>query len=347
MSTENSSSTVEKQETTHSQSDETTSASELSLRDQLAAELDKSLDDTPEGPVVDVATDAQVEAVTETETPAPEVLEPPARWSAADREKFAKLSREAQEIVLERHREMEADYTRKTMELAEQRKPLDEFAKIFEPYKQQLELAGRTPAQVTQQLLAAQKFLETNPLEGLKWLAQSYNIDLNNLVQPKADETYTDPELKSLRDELNQLKQERQRESQMQKQAEAQAIQKQINDFKDSKDANGQPKYPHFDRVRSLMGPLVAEGKTLEQAYELASYTLPEVRERIASEAAKAAQAEAFKKAEEARKAKAKEVRGATQVIRSRGPTDTDTKETGTLRQELERALKEVQTGRI
>ncbi len=71
------------------------------------------------------------------------------------------------------------------------------------------------------------------------------------------------------------------------------------------------------------------------------------MRERIASEAAKAAQAEAFKKAEEARKAKAKEVRGATQVIRSRGPTDTDTKETGTLRQELERALKEVQTGRI
>lgn len=346
MSTENFSSTAEKPETTRSQSEETTSKSEQSLRDQLAAELEKSFADTPQEPV-------PTETVSETTEPEPvaeptvaETQEAPAHWPAEQREAFAKLPKEAQDFVLSRHKEMEADYTRKTTELADQRKSYEELIKVFEPYQQQLALAGKTPAQAAQQLLAAQKVLDTNPLEGLKWLAQSYGVDITSLI-PKQDEVYTDPELKKLRDEINQLKSERQREAQMQQQAQAQAIQKQIDDFRSAKDANGQPKYPYFDKVRSLMGPLVAEGKTLDEAYDNVVYTLPEVRERIASEAAKAAKAEALKQAEEDRKKKAKAVNGSAPVIRSRGPTDTDTQKTGSLRQELEKAFKESQSGRI
>jgi len=95
------------------------------------------------------------------------------------------------------------------------------------------------------------------------------------------------------------------------------------------------------------MVPLYGQGKTLEEAYELASYTLPHVRERIASEAAKAAQAEALKKAEEERKAKAKDAKTAGQIIRSRGTAAEDEGKPTTLRQELEKNLRALQSGRI
>lgn len=315
------------------------------MREELVAALNEH-SDTPEGPVATEAAPAEAATAPVEEATAPQA-QAPSHWPAEKREAFSRLPREAQDFILERHKDMEADYTRKTMELAEQRKPLEEFSKLFEPMKQQLELAGRTPAQVTQQLLAAQRFLDTNPAEALKWLAQSYKVDLNNLVAPKADEEYMDPTMKALRDEVNQLKAQLQAEKQAVQRENADAVQKTITDFAATKNADGTAKYPHFDQLRSLMGPIVAGGKTLEQAYELASYTLPEVRERIASEAAKAAQAEVLKKAEEERLKKLKDAKGAASVIRSRGTATEPSNEKLTLRQELARNLKELQSGRI
>jgi hypothetical protein len=342
MSTDNISSTAESPEATPGQN-ETQDTTELTLRDALAAELNK--DSPSDGPAVTVAADVQAEAETTTEAPAVEALEPPARWSAAEREVFTKLPPEAQRVVLERHKEMEADYTRKTMELAEQRKPLDEFTKLFEPAKQRLELAGLTPAQVTKQLLAIQSFVETNPAEGLKWLAQNYKVDLSTLV-PKDDE-FMDPSVKALRDEVNQLKSQLQQREQAVQSQNAAEVTKTITDFSSSKNADGTPKYPHFEALKGIMAPMVHGGKTLEQAYELASYTLPETRERIASEAAKAAQAETIKKAEEERKAKAKDAKTSSQVIRSRGTaTIDDDSKSESLRAELAKNLRSF-TGRI
>ncbi len=340
MSTDNTLNTAESPETTLGQS-ETPDTTELTLRDALAAELNK---DTPQGSVETEATPAEVEPAAQVEEPTAQV-QAPTHWPAAERETFSKLPPEAQRFVLDRHKEMEADYTRKTMELAEQRKPLDEFSKVFEPYKQQLELAGRTPAQVAQQLLAAQRFIEMNPAEGLKWLAQSYKVDLSNLV-PK-DEEYMDPAMKALRDEVHQLKTQLQLREQAVQRQNAESVQKTITDFTASKNADGTPKYPHFENLKGIMAPMVNEGKTLEQAYELASYTLPEVRERINAEVTKAAQAEVLKKAEEERKAKAKDAKTASSVIRSRGTaTAEDGEKSATLRAELAKNLASF-TGRI
>lgn len=337
------------QETTPESNVETTTAaetspSEMSLRESLAAAL-KEYSDTPEEPVATEATTESVATETVAEPPAVQAQEAPQHWPSEKREMFSKLPPEAQTFILDRHKEMESDYTRKTTELAEQRKPLEEFSRLFEPYKQQLELAGRTPAQVTQQLLAAQSFLERNPIEGLKWLAQSYKVDLSALLPPKEDE-YTDPTVLALKQELNQLKSQLQQREQAVQSQNAAEVQRVITEFQSAKNADGTAKYPHFESLKPLMGPLVAQGKTLEEAYELTSYTLPEVRERIASEAAKAAQAEALKKAEEDRKAKAKDAKTATQVIRSRGNAVEDSTGKLSLRQELAKNLRE-SSGRI
>lgn len=274
-------------------------------------------------------------------------MEAPSHWSAERRETFTKLPREAQEILLARHKEMEEDYTRKTTDLANQRKSLDEINAVLEPYKQEMELAGVKPNEVIQRLMAAQKFLQTHPVEGIKWLSQQFNVDLSSLV-PKPDEAYVDPTVKALRDELNQLKQSlQQREATAQNQnvAEAQRV---IRDFAEARNEDGTAKYPHYESLKGLMAPLVAQGKSLEQAYDIVKYTIPDELERVKSEVAKAAQAEAVRKAEEARKSKAKEVKQATQVIRSRGVETEDSGKPGeTWRAELEKNLRAVTQGRI
>lgn len=345
MSTENSLSTAAESETTTGQNEtQDTTSSERSLRDELAAALKLDID-TPTEPVENAPTGAQVEAESEVETPTLAVLEPPTNWPAEQREKFAVLPRETQEWLLNRDKEMVENYTRKTTELAEQRKPVEEITKILEPYKQQMELAGVTPTQAFQRLLAAQRFLETDPSNALKWLAQQYKVDLSSFA-PK-EEAYVDPDLKALQNEVNSLKSQISQREQQEQQQNSSQVQKQITDFKDARNEDGSLKYPHFDKLGPIMAPLVRDGKTLAEAYDVAKYTLPEVRDHIASEAAKAAQAEALKKAEEQRRAKAKEVKGTTQIVRSRGAAAEEEGKAGTLRQELAKNLAAIQSGRI
>lgn len=334
MSQSISSETTAEPTTASEASEPSASPSGRTLREDLAAALEaetETVEATSE-PVAEAPADPEEEAA----------LEAPARWSPENREVFSKLPREAQRLVLERHNEMESDYTRKTTELAEQRKPLEEFEKLFEPHKQRLALAGLTPLTAARQLLAAQNMLETNPVEGLKSLAQSLRVDLAALVPAaKPDDEYKDPAIREMEHKIQTLEARLQNRDQEVQRQNAEAVHKTIKDFADSKNADGTLKYPHFDQLKTLMGPMVAEGKTMEQAYELATYTLPETRERIASEAAKAAQAEALKKAEEDRKQKAKDVKGATQVIRSRGTATELSGEKLTLRQELAKNLRE------
>lgn len=317
------------------------------MREELqavAAEL-LNTSDVPQETVANVPADVQAEAETATETPVVETLEAPQHWPAPQREAFAKAPKDVQEWILNTRKEFEAEITRKNTELSNQRKPVDEINAIFEPYRQEMELAGVKPADAVQRLLAAQRFLQSDPSKAIPWLAQQFNVDLRTLL-PKEDE-FTDPTVKALRDELNQLKATLQQREATSHQSQVSEAQKIIREFAEAKNQDGTPKYPHYERLKSVMAPYVAQNKTLEEAYEIASYTLPEVRERIASEAAKAAQAEAVKKAEEERKKKAKEVQGTAQIIRSRGTAAEDSGTKLTLRQELAKNFRDITQGRI
>lgn len=342
MNIENSSSTAEKPETTPTPE---SPPAGRTLREELSALLETENSDTPTESVADVATDVQVETES-TETPTLAALDAPSNFSAEQRETFSKLPREAQEIILARHKDMQEDYTRKTTELANARKSVDEINAVLEPYKQEMELAGVKPNDVIQRLLAAQRYLQSDPVNGVKWLAQQFNVDLKAFA-PKEEEAYVDPTVKALRDELNQLKASlQQREAAAQNQTVSEA-QKMITAFAEAKNEDGTAKHPHYESLKSVMAPIVATGKTLEEAYDIARYTIPSEIERLKAEVAKSAQAEAVRKAEEARKNKVKEVKGAAQVIRSRGTAVDDGAKAMSLRQELEKNLRELSQGRI
>jgi hypothetical protein len=301
---------------------------EPTLEQMLASALDDSSSPPPETAASAEETGEQVSTETTAEVEPEKAIEPPPNLSAEQREEFAKLPPGLQRFISDRHRDMQSDYTRKTEEVAKERTKYQELETAFEPYREELALQGTTPAQAASRLLAAQRVLTRDPINGLKWLSQNLGVDLKQLApQPDKDEEYLDPTVKALKDKVSSLEAQLNQVKVGSQNAKAQEVQKIISDFKSAKDEAGNLKHPHFDNpdVQAVISGLVGQGKTLDEAYERAVFVLPEVRSKIAEDAAKAAQAEAAKKAEEARKQKLVAAKTAAQTIRSRGTADEKT----------------------
>jgi len=101
-------------------------------------------------------------------------------------------------------------------------------------------------------------------------------------------------------------------ETEARERAEMQATNSEIEVFR-SKTVNGQPAYPYFDHVTSLMASILGGGAAtgLEEAYQLAVKAHPETSGLIAqAEAAKAKQAEEKRRQAEAKRRAGGSLRG-------------------------------------
>lgn len=262
--------------------------------------------------------DAQTEAVAPEVQPAQteQPIEPPARWTEADKAAFAALPREAQALLSERNKAMEADYTRKTQEIAEFRRHAEPLLNAVQPYGEYLntigQQMGRQPAELIQNLLNVEYRLRTgSPQEkaqALAKIAADYGIAPQPMgtadgQQPMA--TQPDPyvnhlyqQMPAIGQELNQLKQTVQ-------QYEAERLNLQIEAFQNAKDANGQLLHPYFEDVRSHMAALIAAGSaaTIEEAYALAVQPINKVvqsSQAVSQQANDKARQEAVEKAKRA-----------------------------------------------
>lgn len=298
-----------------------------SLEQMLSAALAETDSSSPPPETAASAEETGEQVSTETVAESTQV-EAPAEMSAEQRVAFKALPIDAQRQVAERYAEVRRTLTQKTEEVAKERTKYQELETAFEPYRDELALQGTTPAQAAARLLAAQRALTRDPVNGLKWLSQSLGVDLRQLTpQPDKEEEFLDPAVKALKDEVRSLRAELNQQQVGVQQSRMSEAQKILEDFKTAKDEAGNLKHPHFDNpdVRAVISGLVGQGKTLGEAYERAVFVLPEVRSKIAEDAAKAAQAEAAKKAEEARKQKLVAAKTASQTIRSRGTADEKT----------------------
>ena len=91
--------------------------------DALASELDNITSPDGAAATETFPDDPQARQQRQQAQPGPgesDVMEPPAHWPEEQKELFRSQSPEGQRFLLERHRQMEADYTRKTQHLAEQ-----------------------------------------------------------------------------------------------------------------------------------------------------------------------------------------------------------------------------------
>jgi hypothetical protein len=106
--------------------------------------------------------------------------DPPAiaRWSAADKEMFRKAPKDQQDFLLRRHGELEADHTKKTMEIAEFRRTFEPVAQMFAPFKPQMQAQGWTEAT----LIKAWGDVERELMDGrgigvIQRMVQQYRLD--------------------------------------------------------------------------------------------------------------------------------------------------------------------------
>lgn len=259
---------------------------EQSLEDALMESFEGVDEDEPEGESTDESADteqyveedaAEAEATEDSEDAEPEtVFQAPEHWSSDEKEAFASLPPEAQDLVLQRDKAFQQGFQEKAQSITD-------IQQAIEPWTESLAQRGMSPANAIRTLFAAQAMLDRDPLNGILQLAETYRVSdrLREQFAPTDDDDLTDPEVKALRAENREL---RQRFDQFEKGIESQrtsTVEQQIQQFREAKAADGAPKYPHFDKVRHLMGPLVGQGKSMEQAYEETVWTVPEYRESL------------------------------------------------------------------
>ena len=218
--------------------------------------------------------------------PAPaETVEPPAHWSQADKEALKKAPAEVQGWLLKRYKDMEADYTRKTQDIAHLRDyaPIDQ---MFQPYKVALSAQGLTPQALIQRWAAAEQQLSANPTATLAHFAKLYRVDPNQLVQAMQGGQKIPAELHPVMQELNALKSQVNGWQQAQQQQQFNSTRSEIDQFAAQTAADGSPAHPHFDEVLddmvAMAGAEMQQGRKpdLQNLYERAVWANPATRQK-------------------------------------------------------------------
>jgi len=305
-------------------------------------EADDQADDEP-----DEADEVDEDEAEEETAEAPELehMAAPNHWPKDFAAKFEALEAPAQHMFMERYKDLEGDYTRKTQEIAKYKKRNEAFDEIMAPFKGDFERAGMDEVSAVRQLLAAHDYLRKDPQNAIAWLANQYGVDMAAIGNdPAAEDEFADPQVKQLQQQVAQLtgfiqNQQTQQQSQVQ-----QSTQSLIDQFAAETDANGNPKHPHFDRVRGVMGSLISSenAKDLATAYEMAVYADPELRQaQVKAMAAAQSQdnvkTEAVKKAKKAARSK---VRGSASPAAPALPANASIRDT------IQASIRQLENGR-
>jgi uncharacterized protein YukE len=202
-------------------------------------------------------------------------LDPPEHWAAKDKELFSSQTKEAQTWLLERHKQMEGDYTRKAQEIAAIKRRDDAIQDALKPYEHEFARAGLDHAGAVRQLASWDTALRTGGKPALLKLAQAYNIDLDE----QEDQGYIDPQVSAIQNEVRSLKDLTTRQLQAAQQEKQQQIYQTIQQFEQATDDKGNPAHPHFDALKDDITMLFQLGKAkdLGDAYNRALALHPEL----------------------------------------------------------------------
>ena len=199
-------------------------------------------------------------------------LEAPKNWTADVKKVFDTLPQESQEFMIKRDKEMTSDYTKKTQELAEQRKNIEALDKVLQPARQTINATGIGEAEYISRLLNADNALRTNPKMALRQLAQGYGIDLSTMNEESESWNDPDPQYAQLMQQNQQIMQELNNFKQQNIQSTVAQTEQTVEQFSNKTNAEGKLMHPHFDKVRVKMGNLIdaGEAKGLDDAYSKA-----------------------------------------------------------------------------
>jgi hypothetical protein len=327
--------------------------------------------------------DASDKPASETETaekPVASGTEPPANWAAKDKETFKGLPAEAQKFLLDRHKSMEAAFTKKTQEIAEFRREFDPVNKIFEPYRDRMKAAGYTPIKLIQNWFNVEKrLMEGEGVDVVAGLVRGYQVNLGDVAralgltprqtngngaaqpgQPDHQPVHISPEHPIMR-ELSAIQARLAADDNMrvnearrlQTTAETRVM-SEIDQFKSALDDKGSPLHPHFDELEEAMTHLAQSAvmarkpvPQLKELYETAVWANPSTREATLAARERAQQAKA---ADEARAKAAQARKAGSSVTGAPGSGQAPTGRSRTdlsLREQLEANFADTVGGRI
>lgn len=239
------------------------------------------------------AKDSKTEAVSNDNA---KVAEAPKHWADADKQAFAKLPKDGQEVLLKLAKNLEGGFTRKSQELSDKAKFAETVRGLFdEPTRALMAKSGADEVATVQYLLGRHQHAASDPVGYVKWFMQQTGISADHLGfsqtnakkdldnSGKSDETsalrdlLSDPEVKPLKDKqaaleatIGDLTQKLQAvlddRANGQRQLELEGVQrvtKTVADFRTALDDSGQLAHPHFDSVSKHMGALMDTDPTL------------------------------------------------------------------------------------
>lgn len=252
------------------------------------------------------------------ETPeAPQVEVPPARkapssWKPAAQEAFLKADRgealtpEEIRILTQEAERRENDFHKGVSEFKTHSERAKAYDQAVAPYQQHLQSLGVDGPTAFKHLIQADYTLRTSdPMTKAQYfrqLAQQYGVDLN--IEPQ----HVDQQTQYLMSQLNELRQQQQLwQNQFATQEQTRANQELTQFATDER--------PHFEAVRGEMATLLETGsaKTLQEAYDMAVWMRPDIRQTLLDQQRAEAQRKALEQAQTQRaKAAAVSVKGSS-----------------------------------
>jgi hypothetical protein len=233
--------------------------------DQLATEHDEDQPET-EGSEENPDNIEAAENSTESKIAAPK------NWTEDVKKVFETLPPESQEFMIKRDKEMTSDYTKKTQELAEQRKSIEALDAVIQPARQNIQATGIGEAEYISRLLNADHALRTDPKNALRQLAQGYGINLSSMNEESESWNDPDPQYAQLMQQNQQIMAELNQFKQQNIQTTVAQTEQTVEQFSMKTNTDGKLMHPHFDKVRVKMGNLIdaGEAKGLDDAYSKA-----------------------------------------------------------------------------
>ena len=205
----------------------------------------------------DEAVEVSAETVTDEGNAEPEsqITTAPQSMSAKDREAYYALPPESQQWISDRDREQQADYTKKTMEVAEQRKYYEDLDRVAGSRREQFAMNGMNVAQGFEQLLSLSDYAQRDPIGFTSYLLESRGLSLADVANQHAggQQAPSDPQIVDLQQRLQAQENHIAQQNQQQLEQQGQVVSGVINDFAAA--------HPFYEDLHDEMVPIVVSLK--------------------------------------------------------------------------------------
>lgn len=265
----------------------------------------------------------------------PEEVDAPTDWAHEDREAFRAWQPDVRKSFMDKY----TNFTKTAEEkYAEQVKAAQEYApfrEIISQRQQMFQQRGLKPDQWFNNLAQLDDYATRDPAGFAKWYVQNTGLDPRDLFgsqlgqaqqayQQAQQDTYTDPQVQSLQNELAQMRNAFQQmqqgltsQQQAQQQAQLQRRQEEIEQFRTAKGPDGKLLHPYFDEITGTAINLLRVGAAsdLQSAYDQAVHANPQTRAKVLADI----QAQQRREAEKAKREHSQKAQRASVGVSSEG----------------------------